>query len=191
MTGNVGGDTPATQDGPPLPTFDPDSPYAFMPPSYESLPKDPPKYCEIYDNPAFETIGEEETIGDQTGGGNAPDGTANSRQQTTTAPNSPPPVYDVGSMPTVSVNDQGRLPNDVTLGNVEAPSDESSLGGSSAIIVVGSNSNSDVESETEADTISNNSNSTLQGSSQPRGEPRLEEDTDAVCNPLYRRDSRM
>ena len=37
-------------------TFDPSSPYAFQPPDY-SLPKDPPKYCDIVaagaDNPGF------------------------------------------------------------------------------------------------------------------------------------------
>ena len=38
--------------------FDPESPYAFAPPEYDSLPKDPPKYLDVFgdgcDNHAFQ-----------------------------------------------------------------------------------------------------------------------------------------
>jgi hypothetical protein len=44
-------------------SFDPNSPFAFAPPAYDSLPKEPPKYVEIFgegvsaDNPAYVSDG--------------------------------------------------------------------------------------------------------------------------------------
>lgn len=55
VSGGVDGDTDAQR----MQTFDPNHPFAFQPPDYDSLPKEPPKYEEIYEegggvsNPAF------------------------------------------------------------------------------------------------------------------------------------------
>lgn len=45
----------------PMTTFDPGSPNAFTPPDYDSLPKEPPKYSDIYGNSNMAFDLEEET----------------------------------------------------------------------------------------------------------------------------------
>lgn len=76
--------------------FDPESPNAFMPPSYDSLPKEPPKYADImegHSNPAYE-----------------------SEPMTSEEINEPPPAYQPEDSNQVqptesSANNQGNTPN--------------------------------------------------------------------------------
>ncbi|ELU08948.1 hypothetical protein CAPTEDRAFT_207026 [Capitella teleta] len=60
-TGTGSGETTTSENNDnPMENFDPCSPNAFSPPAYESLPKEPPKYGDIFgeDNVAFENDAE-------------------------------------------------------------------------------------------------------------------------------------
>ena len=205
VTEQVGeGDFPERQ-----PTFDPESPYAFMPPAYDTLPKDPPKYCDIYENPAFEDdtscdVALPPPLQDASGAANSDPGQehtyslAENPRLEPAARDPPPPryegIHDTVPMPEVSINSQ-RCVSDPSV--VSSNSDNSGGQGESgilsctssfSIITVSSISNSDVEDAETAQGPTVSTDDATAHQTTTRSEPELQQDAGSVSNTLSDRD---
>ena len=85
-------------------SFDPQHPYAFVPPDYDSLPKEPPKYAEVFERESADAHTNEAFESDIP---SPPPQDGNSPMD---HPDIPPPCYEDVPVHTTHVPEQSNVP---------------------------------------------------------------------------------